>query len=48
MIARVDKVVEGVPIVAQGLTNLTGMHEDLQEKGLIPGIVQWVKNPTLP
>ena len=35
----------GVPIVAQWLTNPTRNHEVV---GLIPGLVQWVKDPKLP
>ena len=30
----------GVPIVAQQVKNLTGIHKDT---GLIPGLAQWVK-----
>ena len=35
----------GVPVVAQQLTNPTTIHED---KALIPGPAQWVKNLVLP
>ena len=35
----------GLPIVAQRLLNLTGTHEDM---GLIPGLLQWVKELALP
>ena len=35
----------GFPIVTQWVKNPNGVHE---EAGLIPGLPQWVKDPTLP
>ena len=35
----------GVPIVAQQVKNPASIHEDA---GLIPGLAQWAKDPTLP
>ena len=40
-----SKGLGGVPIVAQWVTNLTSVHEDV---GSIPGLAQWVKDLALP
>ena len=36
---------QGVPIVAEQVTNLTSIHKDVCQ---IPGPTQWVKDPALP
>ena len=35
----------GVPIVAKGVKNPTSIHKD---KGSIPALTQWVKDPVFP
>ena len=42
---KIEKISEGVPTVAQWLTNLTSNHEVV---GSIPGLAQWVKDLPLP
>ena len=41
---HLNSLVFGVPIVAQRVKNPASIHEVV---GLIPGLVQWVKDPAL-
>ena len=43
--AALKKIIIGVPVVAQWLTNPTGNHE---VEGSVPALAQWVNDPALP
>ena len=45
IIAQDLENIEGVPVVAQWLTNPTGNHE---VAGSVTALVQWVNDPALP
>ena len=40
----VESELQGVPIVAHQVTNLTSIHEDV---GSVPGLTQWVEDSGL-
>ena len=42
---KIKKHVEGGPVMAQRLTNMTSIHEDVSS---IPNLTQWVKDLVLP
>ena len=39
---KIEIMVQGVPTVAQQVTNPANIHEDT---GSMPGLAQWVKDP---